>query len=181
MGDLLEDLTKDDENRLSLLTSYRYMTSLETTNTYFMAAMDQLYFESPYIVDGHEKIYGEETPFNFIKGLVEVKAAGPAFKEFILEKNGIVPEVECLRVEFILNQVTNLKNKPLPNQLILEYIDNEAALAAPQHADIVQLRKDLLAALKDDCNQKLLMEDTPAFINYWIGGSSPLQNIITEV
>ena len=83
LGDLIDDLTVDDENRMSLLTSFRYMTSLDVTNTYFTSAMDKLFYESPYIVDGHQKIYGEETPFNYVKGLVEVKAAGPVFLEFI--------------------------------------------------------------------------------------------------
>ena len=59
------------------------MTSLDVTNTYFTSAMDKLFYESPYIVDGHEKLYGEESPFNYVKGLVEVKAAGPVFLEFI--------------------------------------------------------------------------------------------------
>jgi len=30
------------------------------------------------------------------------------FNEFIKEKNGIIPEVECLRVEFIDGAVTEL-------------------------------------------------------------------------
>ena len=108
MGDLIDDLTLDDENRLSLLTSFRYMASLDVTNTYFMAAMEKLYHESPYIVDGHEKLYGEETPFNFVKALVEGKAAAPLFKEFIREKNGISGEVECLKVLFFDDAVLEL-------------------------------------------------------------------------
>jgi hypothetical protein len=43
------------------------MTSLEATNDYFVAAMDKLYYQSPYIVDGHQKLYGEESIFNFVK------------------------------------------------------------------------------------------------------------------
>ena len=60
--------------------------------------MDKLYFESPYIVDGHVKLYGEESIFNFVRALVDEKAAAPMFQEFIQEKNGITPEVDCLRV-----------------------------------------------------------------------------------
>jgi len=79
LGDLINDLTTNDENRMSLLNSFRYLVGLEVSNIYFTSAMDKLYFESPYIVDGHQKIYGEETPFNYIKELVDVKAAGPLF------------------------------------------------------------------------------------------------------
>jgi hypothetical protein len=71
--------------------------------------MDKLYFESPYIVQGHEKLYGEESIFNFVKALVDEKAAAPIFQELIQEKNGIIPEVECLRVEFLEDAVTKLK------------------------------------------------------------------------
>jgi hypothetical protein len=59
------------------------MTTLEVSSSYYKAAMDKLYFESLYIVDGHEKLYGEESVFNFVKALVDEKAAAPMFKEFI--------------------------------------------------------------------------------------------------
>jgi hypothetical protein len=71
--------------------------------------MDKLYFESPYILDDHKKLYGEETIFDLVKALVDEKAAAPIFQELIQEKNGIVPEVECLRVEFLEGAVTKLK------------------------------------------------------------------------
>ena len=48
-----------------------------------MAAMDKLYYESPYIVEGHQKLYGEESIFDFVRAMVEEKAAAPIFKEFI--------------------------------------------------------------------------------------------------
>ena len=35
---------------------------------------------------------------DIVKSLVEQQAAGPVFREYIQEKNGIIPEVECLRV-----------------------------------------------------------------------------------
>jgi hypothetical protein len=41
--------------------------------------------------------------------LVDDEASGPIFREFIQEKNGIIPEVECLRIEFIEGAVTKLK------------------------------------------------------------------------
>ena len=41
--------------------------------------MDKLYFESPYIVEGHEKLYGEESIFDIVKALVDVEAAAPIF------------------------------------------------------------------------------------------------------
>jgi hypothetical protein len=59
------------------------MANLEVSSSYYKAAMDKLYFESPLIVDGHEKLYGEESVFNFVKALVVEKAAAPLFKEFI--------------------------------------------------------------------------------------------------
>ena len=120
IGDLREDYIKAD-----LQDSYHYMVGLEVTSSYYKAAMDKLYFESPYIVDGHEKLYGEESTFDFVKALIEVEAAAPMFQEFIKDKNGIIPEVECLRVEFFLDSVISLKEKPLLNQLLNEYIDIE--------------------------------------------------------
>ena len=45
--------------------------------------MDKLYFESPYIVEGHEKLYGEESVFDFVRALVEEEAAAPIFQEWI--------------------------------------------------------------------------------------------------
>jgi hypothetical protein len=69
--------------------------------------------------------------------LVDNEASGPIFKDFILEKNGITPEVECMRVEFIVTQVKELKKLPLPNQLILEYIDKEAAATTDMHASVL--------------------------------------------
>ena len=111
---LLLDL-RTDINRHDLLASLHYMTGLEVTSGYFNTAMDKLYYSEPYIIDGHEKIYGEESIFNFIKALVEVQASGPMFNEFIKEKNGIIPEVECLRIEFIDDTVTQLNQKPLAN------------------------------------------------------------------
>ena len=77
--------------------------------------MDKLYFESPYIVEGHEKLYGEESVFDFVRALVEEEAAAPVFQEWIKEKNGIIPEVECLRVEFIVDTVNTLPEYPLIN------------------------------------------------------------------
>jgi hypothetical protein len=96
-----------------------------------------LYFESPYIVEGHEKLYGEQSIFNFIKQLVDNKAAAPVFREYIQEKNGIIPEVECLRVEFLEGAVTKLKEQSMLNQMLLEYLDVEAAALGPKHSNVV--------------------------------------------
>ena len=41
--------------------------------------------------------------------LIPNEASGLIFQEFIIEKNGIIPEVECLRVEFLKDAVTKLK------------------------------------------------------------------------
>jgi len=68
---LLLDL-RTDINRHDLLASMNYMAGLEITSGYFKTAMDKLYHSEPYIVDGHEKKYGEESVFNFIKALVDV-------------------------------------------------------------------------------------------------------------
>ena len=39
-----------------------------------------------------------------------------------------------MRVEFLFDAVTELKNKPILNQMVLEYNDQEAALATAEHA-----------------------------------------------
>jgi len=71
-----------------------------------------------------------------MKALEDIQASGYMFQEFLNEKNGIIPEVECLRVEFIDGAVSELYKKPLANQMLLEYIDNEAASTAPEHDQI---------------------------------------------
>ena len=124
LDNLMSDL-RQDEVKADIQDSYHYMVGLNVSSSYYKAAMDKLYFESPYIVDGHEKLYGEESIFDFVKALIDVEAAAPMFQEFIKDKNGIIPEVECLRVEFFLDSVTSLKEKPLLNQLLNEYIDIE--------------------------------------------------------
>ena len=50
--------------------------------------MEKLYFQPPYIVDGHKKLYGEESIINFGKVLIDEQAAGPIFKELIQTKFG---------------------------------------------------------------------------------------------
>ena len=108
MENLIGDL-RQDQIKADIQDSYHYLVSLEVTSTYFKAAMDKLFFESPYIVEGHEKLYGEESIFDFVRALIDEEAAAPIFKEFIQDKNGIIPEVECLRVEFLEDAVTKLK------------------------------------------------------------------------
>ena len=56
-----------------------YLVGLEVTSTYYKAAMDKLYFESPYIVEDGEKLYGEESVFDFAKALIVEEAAAPMF------------------------------------------------------------------------------------------------------
>ena len=97
MENLIGDL-RQDQIKADIQDSYHYLVSLEVTSQYYKAAMDKLYFESPYIVEGHQKLYGEESIFDFVRALIDEKAAAPIFKEFIQDKNGIIPEVECLRV-----------------------------------------------------------------------------------
>ena len=114
MKDLITDL-REDELKADIYDSYHYLVGLDVTSTYYKAAMDKLYFESPYIVEGHKKLYGEESIFDFVRAMIEEKAAAPIFKELIQDKNGIIPEVECLRVQFLLDSVVSLKEKPLMN------------------------------------------------------------------
>ena len=83
---VLENLTKDlreDQTRADIHDSYKQLVQLEVTSSYYKAAMDKLYFESPYIVQGHAKLYGEESIFNFVKALIDEKAAAPIFQELI--------------------------------------------------------------------------------------------------
>ena len=130
--------------------------------------MDKLYFESPYIVEGHKKLYGEESIFDFVLAMVEEQAAAPIFKEFIQDKNGIIPEVQCLRVEFLEDAVTKLKEQTLLNQMLLEYADKDTASATEEHSEISQLRTDLIDVLELDCNERLLRDEPNELINEWI-------------
>ena len=136
MENLIGDLRKD-ELKADIHDSYLYLVSLEVTEGYYTAAMDKLFYESPYIVDGHEKLYGEESIFDFVRALVEEQAAAPMFQEFINEKNGIIPEVECLRVEFLEDTSAKLKEYSLLNQMLLEYADQEQAGLTEEHTEIV--------------------------------------------
>ena len=86
----------------------------------------------------------------------------------------MTPEVACLRIGMIDDAVLEIEERSLTNQLLLEYIDQEAASATPEHAEIVQLRTDLIDVLEIDCNERLLEDETDAFINYWILRSSTL-------
>ena len=113
------------------------MTTLEVTNRFFTTAMEKLFHDGPYIGDGYEKQYREDSIFDIVKILVEEEAAGPVFREYIQEKNGITPEVECLRVEFLEASVSKLKESNLLNQILLEYADKDAAAVTGEHAEIV--------------------------------------------
>ena len=130
--------------------------------------MDKLCLESPYIVEGHKKLYGEESIFDFVLAMVEEQAAAPIFKEFIQDKNGIIPEVQCLRVEFLEDAVTKLKEQTLLNQMLLEYADKDTASATEEHSEISQLRTDLIDVLELDCNERLLRDEPNELINEWI-------------
>ena len=74
MSDLTENPIYAD-----LHESYKHLIGLDVTSSYFRSAMAKLFFESPFIVDGHEKLYGEQSIFNFMKALVDQKAAAPIF------------------------------------------------------------------------------------------------------
>ena len=104
LTNLVSDLT-EDANRHDLYKSTMYLMNLEVTNTFFTQAMERLFHEGPYIVEGHQKLYGEDSIFDIVKTLVDQQAAGPVFREYIQEKNGIIPEVECLRVQFLEDAV----------------------------------------------------------------------------
>ena len=108
LANLVDDLTLDT-NKHDLYKSTMYLTTLEVSNSFFTAVIDKLFHDGPFIVDGHQKLYGEESVADIIKTLVDQEAAAPIFQEYIIEKNGIIPEVECLRVEFIEATVTKLK------------------------------------------------------------------------
>ena len=136
--------------------------------------MDKLYFESPYIVEGHQKLYGEESIFDFVRAMVEEKAAAPTFKEFIQDKNGIIPEVECLRVQFLEDAVSKLKEQTLLKQMLLEYADKDTAAATEEYSEIFQLRTDLIDVLELDCNERLLRDEPNELINEWIRRSTVL-------
>ena len=117
---IVNDL-REDQLRSDFLESLSQLVNLEMTSMYFEKANEKIFSESPLIVEGHEKLYGEESIFNFMKALVDDKAASQIFQELINKKNGITPEVKCLRTEFILDGLTALKQKPLLNQLLSKY------------------------------------------------------------
>ena len=114
LNGLVADL-RLDSNKATMLDSIKYLTTLSVTSTYFVSAMEKLYFQEPYISEGSTKLYGEESVFDMIKSLENDKAAGPIFMEFIFDKNGDFGEVECLKLEFFDNAVVELKSLPLAN------------------------------------------------------------------
>lgn len=73
-----------------------------------------------------------------------------------------------MRIEHLDDAVLEVKERSLTNQILLEYIDKEAAAAEPAHADIKQLRIDLIDVLELDCNERLLRDEPDALINEWI-------------
>ena len=170
---IISDL-RTDENRHDLLNSIQHLLSLPETQNQFVIANEKLFADSVYISDSFSKSYGEETITDLFNQLVIDEASGPIFKEFIQEKNGIIPEVECLRVEFLEDAVTKLKEQTLLNQILLEYADKDAAVSTEEHVEIVQLRTDLIDVLELDCNERLLRDEPDELINEWIRRSSVL-------
>ena len=67
---IVNDL-REDQVRSDFLDSLSQLVDLEMTSIYFEIAQDKIFSESPLIVEGHEKLYGEESIFNFMKALVE--------------------------------------------------------------------------------------------------------------
>lgn len=120
-----------------------------------------------------------------IKELVEILEAkeisGPIFREFLHEKNGVTQEVSCLRIEHLDDAVDELTARHLPSQLLLEYVDKDAAAASPVHDDIVQLRIDLIDTLELDCNERLLRDEPHTLINEWMLRSNVLQEMILQI
>ena len=148
---IVSDL-REDQLRSDFLKSLSQIFDLEKTSTYFKKAQDEIFYESPLIVEGYEKLYGEESIFNFVNALVDDKAASSIFQELIYKKNGVTPEVQCIRTEFILDGLTALKQKPLLNQLLSKYFSNNVYALTAEHARIIQLRTDLIDVLELDCN-----------------------------
>lgn len=69
MENLISDL-RQDQIKADIHDSYLYLVGLEVSSKYYKSAMDKLYYESPLIVDGHEKLYGEESIYDFVSELV---------------------------------------------------------------------------------------------------------------
>ena len=57
----------------------------------------------------------EPTIQELVDRLVAKEISGPIFREFIHDKNGITPEVSCLRVEHLEDAVEEVKERPLTN------------------------------------------------------------------
>ena len=90
-------------------------------------ANSKLYASTIYISDGFQKSYGEESITDLFNQLIIDESSGPIFKELIQEKNGVTQEVECLRIEFLEGAVSELKEKPILNQMLIEYLDKDLA------------------------------------------------------
>ena len=76
------------------------------------------------------------------------------------------------------NAVVIMKERNLPNQLLLEYMDKDAAAATADHEKIIQLRYDLRDVLELDCNERLLLDEPHSLINEWMLRSKVLQDMI---
>ena len=58
--------------------------------------------------------------------------------------------------------------------MLMEYIDQDEAAVTEDHAQIVQLRTDLIDVLELDCNERLLRDQPDELINEWIRRSKVL-------
>jgi hypothetical protein len=79
-----------------------------------------------------------------------------------------------VRIEHLEGAVLEFKERSLTNQLLLEYIDKDSAMAQEDHSAILQIRTDLIDVLELDCNERLLRDEPDALINEWISRSSTL-------
>ena len=131
-----------------------------------------------HIWETYDQLQTDPTVKDLVETLEAKQISGPIFREFILQKNGMTPEVVCLRIEMIDDAVEEIEERSLTNQLLLEYIDKDAASETPEHKQIVQLRTDLIDVLELDCNERLLRDEPDRLINEWILRSETLQTLI---
>jgi hypothetical protein len=99
----------------TLLNSLWYLIELPTLNQHIWEIYSQL--------------DSEPTVKELVDRLVEKNISGPIFREFTHMKNGVTQEVSCLRIEHLDEAVLELKERSLTNQLLLEYIDKDLAMA----------------------------------------------------
>ena len=132
--DSLNTDIRTDENKNAFMDSTRQMMELKDTSFYLAAIEEKLFYKQPYISsDGSVKFYGQDLIHNMVQGLIVDKSSSDIFREFVLQKSLLTSQVVCLNRENYFERITDIRKKPILSQMVLEYMDKDAAQAAPNH------------------------------------------------